>query len=175
MCQKCEQSATQAPTQDLRERLRVGSGVNVEEVMRRNKELKLQLDTQARAKHREDEKTIGFVGNDQFNIKPFATLDDVVVTGEKLVPLLFPDEQEGRQIELYEADLIRKASAVVAAAPNVKFEALTDLLATVLIGFEADELGDIKAVLASQLQKRASAVVRANTTTFLESKGFGRV
>lgn len=122
------------------------------------------------------ENTIYFEGNDVVSIKPFGTLDDALITAEKVARLVYPDSLgEVAQIQKYEADLLRAVATIPTLALEQKFEGLTAVLAIVLMGFESEDLGAVKAFLKSSLEDVTKAEVKKNTSTFLIRNGFAQV
>lgn len=122
------------------------------------------------------EQTVLFLGNDTVAIKPFETLDDALVTSNKVAQLVYPETLgENAQYAKYEADLVRVAATIPVLPEERKFEGLVGLLAVVLMGFEPQDLDAVKDVLRESLEAVAVGEVRKNTETFLRERGFGDV
>lgn len=122
------------------------------------------------------EQTVLFLGNDTVAIKPFETLDDALVTSNKVAQLVYPETLgEDAQYAKYEADLVRVAATIPVLPEERKFEGLVGLLAVVLMGFEPQDLPAVKDVLRESLEAVAVGEVRKNTETFLRERGFGDV
>ena len=123
-----------------------------------------------------EQQTVLFVGNDRVAIKPFETLDDAVVTGQKVAKLLYPETfGENPDFAKYEASLVRAASMIPVLPAEQKFEGLTSLLAIVLMGLEPEDLDAAKDLIRQSLEQASAAEVRKNTTAFLQERGFGEV
>lgn len=170
MCQNCAEQATQAQATDIRQRVRVGSGSDLEQALR---EQGIGI---AQVKHTTEQPSVLFEGQATVKIKPIVTLDDALVSGAKVSRLVYPASlTEPEQMLKYQSDLLRVVSTLNVLPEEQKFEGLTAVLATVLMGFNPDDLEDVKELLRQSLEKVAEAEVRKNTTVFLQENGFAQV
>ncbi len=169
MCQKCNDAAlSNAKVNILSNPMLAGAIIGLGQIS--------QTTPNEAAAHKQNEQTLMYLGNDKVKVKPFTKLEDVIVTGEKLKKLVYPEQLgQERIIEKYEADLIRAASAIPALPQDGKFEGLVELLGLALIGFDVDDIEDVKASLASLMEKKATTEVRNNTVQFLKERGFAEI
>lgn len=170
MCQNCAERPTQAAAP---ERVRVNAGASAADAYR-DAVVKHALAEQA--KHHTDQPTVLFEGRSTVKIKPLATLDDALISGAKVSRLVYPASlTEPEQILKYQSDLLRAVSNLNVLPEESKFEGLTAVLALVLMGFNPEDIGDVKELLRASLEKAAEAEVRKNTTAFLQENGFGQI
>lgn len=166
MCQsKCTQTNNQADNEAQAIQAGVLLGVALAE------------QAQEDASHAGDKDTVFFEGSGKFQIKPFATLDDALISGAKVAGLVYPtSEKTEAELEVqYQADLLRAVSFLNVAKPDERYSALVSVLGLVLMGFDPDDLNEIKADLNETLAVTAREAVRKNTEAFLKANGFGQV
>ena len=163
MCQaKCGETQPQANNEEQAIQTGVLLGVALAEQARED------------AVHATDKDTVRFEGSGKFIIKPFATLDDAVVSGAKIGRLVYPDSKPEAELDVqYQSDLLRAVSMLNVAKPDERYSALVSVLGLVLMGFDPDDLEDIKADLNKTLAVTGREMVRQNTEAFLKANGFG--
>lgn len=114
-------------------------------------------------------KTLVIENSHKVSIAPFASLEDVVVAGEKFGSLLFPErELDSRD---YEIAVIAAATKLATVAEEDKLQALTELLGLTLIGFEKDQLPEAKAFLKDHFEDAVHDSVKQLNTEMLQSFG----
>lgn len=115
-------------------------------------------------------------GTSSASIKPFVTLDDALATGEKIGRLLFPAIADKEiQLQKYQHKLSEAVATLTLAKPEDKFEALSGVLGVVLMGFEAEDLPDLKVYLANQMERAVNKNIAEHTSEYLKSTGFRAV
>lgn len=171
MCIKCNEAeaAKTEGTPIALARIRIQPGVNVEEVI--NAQRKQQA--QEMAIHHENEKTLIVLNDHVVKMKPFSTLEDVVVSGEKVARILFPDSDTF--FHEYEVAVLRAAAALPTAAPQDKVKAISDLLGLVLIGIAEEDLAEVKLNIAAKFEEAIKAQVTKTTIAALDDLGLTRI
>lgn len=120
-----------------------------------------------------DQTSVLVRGSTNVTIKPFATLDDAMVSAGKVAKLVYPEFAGEDSNDLnYLTDLLRAASKLNVVEPEQRYEALIDVLGLVLMGFDSSDIDSVKEVLNERLAKAAEKEVNEQTKAFLKDTGF---
>ena len=122
------------------------------------------------------EQTIRVDNKHKVTIAPFETLDAALVTSEKVRKLAFPDAVgEAQQVLNYEAALLRSAALIPTLPEDMKFEGLAALLSLVLMGFDPNEVDDIKKSLREGYEEVVASKIKEANVKLLAETGFVNV
>lgn len=122
------------------------------------------------------EQSIRVDNKHKVTIAPFESLDAALVTSEKVRKLVFPEALGEAQQELnYEAALLRSAALIPTLPEDMKFEGLAALLSLVLMGFNPNEVDDIKKSLREGYEEMAASKIKEANVKLLAETGFVNV